>query len=694
VTRAFALVLLVGLTWSGCVPDPGRQARSSTVQNDERRALLDAEDARPQGGDALQLLVDAANSEDAGDRRIAVRALGRLERPDLSEVIERHLSDPDPPVREAAAEALAQSVHGSDGARVLDPLLDRIPEEADAEVRAMLARSIGRLRLDDAGRRRAVEGLVQLGDEGTPPEEVLLGVALGFESLVRRSEGDGVSRPAADLLTNLMRRGVDRAPPPEGDVSGHIRALAVAALGPSRRLSSQLIDAALDDPEPQVRRAVLPYLSALPPTRREAPLRRAFADTSAMVQIAAIRYLAPLARTAPRCEDLMAAAAPERPPSVRIVALETLARGCPNFSAQRSVLAAAASELGTDGPWQPAARALLSLANVDSDRARRLLPDFAEHPSPFVRSWAARTAAAVGDVDALRVLALDPSPNVRAAALPGLFAAEGHDLDGVLIQQLGEDDPQLLMTAARLLEGAPNQALATLSLVSAFERVTAAERETWRDVRVALLERISELGDASAAARLSPYLGDYDPVVAERVGGILERWTGRAQPVEPTPLPREPVPTTAELRALSGATLTLGMAGGGSLVIELLPEHAPTNVARIVRLAEAGYFDGLTFHRWVANFVIQGGSPNANEYQGDGPYTRDEVGGVPHWRGTVGLSTRGRDTGDGQIFVNLVDNLRLDYDYTVIGRLVEGYDVLDGILEGAVIERATVTRAR
>ena len=67
---------------------------------------------------------------------------------------------------------------------------------------------------------------------------------------------------------------------------------------------------------------------------------------------------------------------------------------------------------------------------------------------------------------------------------------------------------------------------------------------------------------------------------------------------------------------------------------------------------------------------------------------RDEVG--IHRRGTVGISTRGRDTGDAQIFVNLVDSPRLDHLYTVFGTVVSGMDVVDGILEGDVIDRIEV----
>ena len=150
------------------------------------------------------------------------------------------------------------------------------------------------------------------------------------------------------------------------------------------------------------------------------------------------------------------------------------------------------------------------------------------------------------------------------------------------------------------------------------------------------------------------------------------------------------MPTYQEMRQMAVSRGVIRMAGGGEIVLELLPFESPANTERFVRLAREGYLDGLTFHRVVPNFVIQGGSPGANEYHGDGPYTRDELTMRSHVRGTVGISTRGRDTGDGQIFVNLVDNPRLDHNYTIIARVVEGMDVVDGVLEGAVMEEVTV----
>ena len=113
------------------------------------------------------------------------------------------------------------------------------------------------------------------------------------------------------------------------------------------------------------------------------------------------------------------------------------------------------------------------------------------------------------------------------------------------------------------------------------------------------------------------------------------------------------------------------MAGGGVFDIDLDVDAAPLSALRVARRAGEGYYDGLTFHRVAPNFVIQGGSPGANEYSGDAFYMRDELG--LHRRGTVGISTRGRDTGDAQIFVNLVDSPRLDHVYTVFGIVVVGH---------------------
>ena len=78
--------------------------------------------------------------------------------------------------------------------------------------------------------------------------------------------------------------------------------------------------------------------------------------------------------------------------------------------------------------------------------------------------------------------------------------------------------------------------------------------------------------------------------------------------------------------AASGFTTTPLLAPLGTFEITLDPSEAPLSVARVVRLARRGHYNGLTWHRIAPNFVIQGGSPGANEYAGDGPFMRDELG--------------------------------------------------------------------
>jgi cyclophilin family peptidyl-prolyl cis-trans isomerase/HEAT repeat protein len=687
--------LLATVLATGCVPDASRSERMDEVL----LRLVEAEDARPTDGRDLALLVEASGHGTAEFRRVAIRALGRLENPALVEHIRPHLSDPAPAVRATAANAIAQASRATPGSAALATLMDRLPIEANAVVLGALARSIGRLDLEPVERVRAARVLVDMSrqPDGTDaPPATLMGVALGLESLVRGGQGQGIEGRTGRRLIELTRV----AAPSSDDIdAARVRGLALAALGQARRIDRALIDGALRDPDPQVAAIALRFLPSVPPEQGETLLARAVEHPSTLALVEAYRFMEQTPRTAATCTHLFSAAASTTgqaaravPAPARVIAMDALALPCPEVDTQRALLreAAAALPAGIDGLWQPSSHALVSLARLASEDASALLALHAEHVSPFVRAHAARAARLTGDSSTLRLLVRDDHPNVRTAAIEGIFALEGHEVDDVLLIQLEGDDPQLLMTAARLLEGSPRPADVGARALAAFERISEAERETWRDARRALLAAVVAVGDETLAERLTPYLLDYDPLVAADVAEALEKWTGRPHLATVVPLPRLSLPTVADLRAMDGASVVLHMRGGGVIEIRLHPYLAPNNAFRFYRLAREGYFDGLTFHRWVPNFVIQGGSPGANEYEGDGPFTRDEVGLLSHWRGTVGISTRGHDTGDGQIFVNLVDNVRLDHAYTVVGTVVRGMDVVDGVLEGAVIERAEI----
>ena len=689
--RLVLAVAAAALTSSCTPPDPGREDRRAGAY----LRLLAAEDARPESGRDLTTLIEATGSSVVFLRQTAVRALGRLENPDLVDEITPFLDDPVASVRSEAANALAQAVHRSDGDVILGALLERAAIERDSLVLSALARSLGRSSVSSAARARTSAGLIEMSrtPTGDAPLATLVGVTLGFESLVRRAQGQGLSGDAAARLVELGGYGAAAS---LGGDAARVRSLALSALGQARRLDRRLVDRTMRDPDVSVRLVAARHLDGVVPGQRPELIRRLLGDLSVQVPLEAVRRIArePLDRL--YCRYLLAGSESGVATAVRVAALDALGRPCPQAEEQRQALVLIASgiDLAQVDTWHAHAHALVSLAQLYPDDAAELLPLFASTANPFARAFAARAATSLRDAAVLRALASDPVPNVRTTAIQGLFTLEGHGIDELLLTQLDDDDPQLLITAARLLEGSPRGPDAASSLLTAFERVSQAERETWRDSRRALLARVRELGDAALSDRLLPFLGDYDATVAEDVAAILMAWSGRAYTAIPDPLPHEPLPTRDELVAMTEATVVLHTRSGGSIVIELLPYLSTTNVFRFVRLAESGYLDGLTFHRWAPNFVIQGGSPGANEYEGDGPFTRDEVGLQPHWRGTVGISTRGHDTGDGQIFVNLIDNVRLDHDYTIVGTVIEGMEFVDAVLEGAVIERAEVLTGR
>jgi len=288
-------------------------------------------------------------------------------------------------------------------------------------------------------------------------------------------------------------------------------------------------------------------------------------------------------------------------------------------------------------------------------------------------------------------LGSDAHDNVRDVALGELARLKRPEALAVAYEALARPDHQLVMTAARTLAAETDRVKAAKALSIAVLRLTLEGKDTSRDPRVAILTTLAELGSTSDVNAVTPFLSDWDPRVAEAAAKAITKWTGR--PAEPTPRSRAlAAPDLEALEMARTQRLRITMARGGVLELRLLPDEAPATVARVAALAAKGYYDGLTFHRVEPTFVLQGGSPGANEYMGDAPYMRDEPG-LAHNRGTVGISTRGRDTGDAQLFVNLVDSPRLDHAYTVFAVVERGMDVADAVLEGDVMTKVELVDA-
>ncbi|WP_424961643.1 peptidylprolyl isomerase [Ekhidna sp.] len=134
----------------------------------------------------------------------------------------------------------------------------------------------------------------------------------------------------------------------------------------------------------------------------------------------------------------------------------------------------------------------------------------------------------------------------------------------------------------------------------------------------------------------------------------------------------------------------------GVMKIEFFEEDAPNTVKNFIDLANDGYYDGLTFHRVIPNFVIQGGCPKGDGTGGPGYQIDCELDGNNqyHDRGVLSMAHAGRNTGGSQFFIchNRDNTAHLDRNHTVFGKVVEGLDVIDQIREDDVMEKVVVSK--
>jgi peptidyl-prolyl cis-trans isomerase B (cyclophilin B) len=133
----------------------------------------------------------------------------------------------------------------------------------------------------------------------------------------------------------------------------------------------------------------------------------------------------------------------------------------------------------------------------------------------------------------------------------------------------------------------------------------------------------------------------------------------------------------------------------GDIVIDLSAEHAPKTVNNFVFLAKQGFYDGITFHRVISNFMVQGGDPTGTGRGGPGYKFEDETRGNPlrHGTGVISMANAGPNTNGSQFFITHAPQPHLDGKHTVFGKVVEGQNVVDAIRQGDKMNKVTVTEA-
>ncbi len=712
--RSAAIVgLALALGAGGAV---AARQRGGTPERDRarevtRRAVLEIEDARAPHPDDLRTLALAARGQDPQLQLLAIRAIGRLERRDaIPELLPLLTTQP---TRAEAANAIAQSLRGpalSDAGSsrrpssesgqleqaVVDALLAAGAQELTARAPIALsavARSLGRIPHASAAQRQASESFLRRILETTfraADDEPHIGAARGLESLARINRK--VHRLSPETIEKLQELALISDP-----LRVERRRNVLLALAAAQGIDLDVVRSIRAGDLEARRVAVMALAGAglqVPGDERLRLIRQFLEDDAPLVRFEAVRAWAARGAASEGCGPLVEALTDPHP-SVSLAALDALGDQCNDDPGVTERLATAARPDNT-AAWQRRAHALVALAKRAPDRAAVHLDSFSRHQNWQLRLYAARVAVLLGDVAVLTRLAGDEDDNVVEAALPALRERSGSETDAIVVAALGRKTRivgrhqvrpyQAVLAAATALQGAAATPALVGALSDALERISEERCETSRDVRLALIARLSEMGSAEQAGVLSELLTDIDPVVAAAAGVVVTKWTGKPAIVDPPE--RAPRPAPADSGTPTEA-VRIEMEDGRHFELRFF-SVAPYASARFLELARIGYYDRLAFQRVVPNFVIQGGGPNANEYCGDCPFARDEVGLVPHRRGTVGISTRGRDTGDSQIFVNLVDSPRLDHTYTVFAYVCDGMEVVESIQEGDRMQRLSV----
>lgn len=129
----------------------------------------------------------------------------------------------------------------------------------------------------------------------------------------------------------------------------------------------------------------------------------------------------------------------------------------------------------------------------------------------------------------------------------------------------------------------------------------------------------------------------------------------------------------------------------GDIVFTFYADDAPLHCAAFIKLADAGFYDGLTFHRVEPGFVIQGGDPSGNGTGGPGYRLKAEFNSRPHVRGTVAMARSADPNSAGSQFYVCLDDARfLDKNYTVFGQMIDGFEALDAIRVGDKMNQVTI----
>jgi len=273
--------------------------------------------------------------------------------------------------------------------------------------------------------------------------------------------------------------------------------------------------------------------------------------------------------------------------------------------------------------------------------------------------------------------------------LQALAAFKPNDLSDLALKYLSHSDVVVRSTAADLIGDLPPSEANTRALISAFANT---KNDRLNDAALSILDSLGKQKTNTANEAIKGALTSEDPLIRRRAVAQLKT-NGVGDFSASIGTVKTSNTRLDYIRALSRSGRSVQAVvttSKGSFTIDFFPNEAPLTVDNFVRLAQRGYFRGITIHRVVPNFVIQDGDPRGDGNGGPGYQIRCEINEVPYERAAVGMALSGKDTGGSQWFVTHSRQPHLDGGYTVFGRVTSGREVVDSIVRGDVIQSIVI----
>ena len=626
----------------------------------------------PPPPDLVRLLGDGQ----ARIRRRAALAIGRVGLTEGVAPLSTLLADPDPEVRQMAAFGLG--LIGDASAR--DPLIAALRDPSPL-VQGSAAEALGLI-----GDRTAADAIGQMaaaivqsgavaqtpGADGDAMRDTPVGaLRLAMFALVRLNAYDQL---AAAVLDGAQPR-----------VRWWPVAFALQRLEDPRALPALLT--LVKDPHPNTRAFAVKGLGVMK-DRAAVPLLTPLVEgPDRALAVEAIRALGRIGDPAGAPPLLKLIAAMKADPTLRLEAVTAV-----GSIKGDGVIDLLLDVLGDPSPPVRAA-AIRSLAQLDPENFITVLSGLDPDPHWSVRSALATVLGTLPvEVGLPRLLAMrdDSDERVVPAVLTSLAALRAPDAVAIVSERLKTGDAIVRAAAAG--------ALAKLKAPAGPTLLAEAYRTGLRDAtyvaRGAALTAIAEYGAGAATPTLTEALSDADWAVRVRAASLLKQLdpsSDAAMKIRPAPTGRpESAYEASRLLSPPVSTQVFVETDRGTIQIELAVVDAPLTVETFVTLARKGFYDGLTFHRVVPDFVIQGGDPRGDGDGGPGFTIRDELSQQPFLRGSVGIALDWEDTGGSQFFITHSPQPHLDARYTVIGRVISGVEVVDQIQPWDVMRRVRV----